>query len=113
LTQRMEKSVKTELDRLTEIILKTVPVETIYLFGSYADGTPHKDSDLDIFVVMKDGTDMREIEAGILIRRAIARRKTMPVDILVEKHRSWLERKILPSIERHIASKGKLLYGQG
>jgi len=32
-----------------EFIIQTVPVEQIWLFGSYAYGTPHKDSDLDSY----------------------------------------------------------------
>jgi predicted nucleotidyltransferase len=39
--------VRVELDTLTKVIVETVPVEQIYLFGSYAYGTPHKDSDTD------------------------------------------------------------------
>ena len=47
-------SIKQELDLITEIIKETIPVETIYLFGSYAHGIPHKDSDLDaIFAIHK------------------------------------------------------------
>ncbi|MDR0610151.1 MAG: nucleotidyltransferase domain-containing protein, partial [Planctomycetaceae bacterium] len=42
-------AIKDELDILTRIIVETVPVEQIYLFGSYAYGTPHKDSDLDLY----------------------------------------------------------------
>jgi predicted nucleotidyltransferase len=42
------RAVQSELDVLTNIIANTVPVEEIYLFGSYAYGTPHKDSDLDL-----------------------------------------------------------------
>jgi transcriptional regulator with XRE-family HTH domain len=32
-----------------------------YLFVSYAYGTPHKDSDLDLYVVLKDGLPMRDL----------------------------------------------------
>jgi predicted nucleotidyltransferase len=42
----MTPALQTELDTLIGIIINTVPVERIYLFGSYAYGTPHKDSDL-------------------------------------------------------------------
>ncbi len=49
----MEKRVQDELRILKEIILNTVPVEQIILFGSYANGTPHADSDIDILVVQK------------------------------------------------------------
>jgi predicted nucleotidyltransferase len=41
------------VNRIKDIILSTIPVEQIYLFGSYAYGTPNADSDLDIYVIMK------------------------------------------------------------
>jgi predicted nucleotidyltransferase len=36
----MDKAVQDEIDKLTRIIVDTVPVEKIYLFGSYAYGPP-------------------------------------------------------------------------
>jgi DNA polymerase sigma len=41
----MDETVRAELDKLTELIINAIPVEQIYLFGSYAYGTPHKYSD--------------------------------------------------------------------
>jgi predicted nucleotidyltransferase len=109
----IDKAVQSELVTLTDIILKTVPVEKIILFGSYAYGTPRKDSDLDLYVVLKDGVEMREIDAMLLIGRAISRKKNMPVDVIVGKSRSWAERKVLPTIERKIALDGKVLWSGG
>ena len=37
--------IKQELDEITKVIADTVPVESIYLFGSYAYGAPNKDSE--------------------------------------------------------------------
>jgi predicted nucleotidyltransferase len=37
-----------EIERIAETIRQAVPAEKIYLFGSYAYGKPHKDSDYDI-----------------------------------------------------------------
>jgi len=50
----MEKRIQDELNILTDIIVDTVPVEQIILFGSYAGGTPNADSDLDVYVVISD-----------------------------------------------------------
>ncbi|GHV93518.1 hypothetical protein AGMMS50268_40210 [Spirochaetia bacterium] len=50
----MNASVQAELDKLTELIVQAIPVEQIFLFGSYAYGKPHKDSDLDLYVVLRD-----------------------------------------------------------
>jgi predicted nucleotidyltransferase len=54
-------AIKPELDNLTQIIVNTVPVEQVYLFGSYAYGTPNEDSDYDFYVVLKDTVPLREI----------------------------------------------------
>jgi predicted nucleotidyltransferase len=107
----MTPVIQNELETLKAIIINTVPVEQIYLFGSYANGTPHKDSDLDLYVVLKDNAQIRLIDAVTKIRLAIARKKTMPVDIITNKLSSYKERIQLPTIERTIASEGIKIYG--
>ncbi|MDR0624068.1 MAG: nucleotidyltransferase domain-containing protein [Treponema sp.] len=59
----MTSAIQAELETLTSIIVNTVPVEQIYLFGSYAYGTPHKDSGLDLYVVLKDDAPIRLLDA--------------------------------------------------
>ena len=103
--------IKQELDEITKIIAATVPVETIYLFGSYAYGTPHKDSDLDLYVVFKDDMSMRELEAIRSIRLAIIPIKTKPIDFLGLKLNRFLDRKIYATLERKIDREGIRLYG--
>jgi len=72
----MTEAVQAELDKLKELIANAMPVERIYLFGSHAYGTPRKDSDLDLYVVLKDGLPMRDLDAGLQISLAIARKKS-------------------------------------
>jgi predicted nucleotidyltransferase len=107
----MDAAIQTELSRLKELIISAVPVEQIYLFGSYAYGNPHKDSDLDLFVVLKDEVQLRDIEAAIKIRLAISENQSMPLDLLVIKKSRYLERKTAPTLERKIAREGILIYG--
>lgn len=107
----MEERIRDELNILKNIIVDTVPVEQIFLFGSYANGKPHADSDLDIYVVMPENADIREIDAMRLIHRAIRDKKTMPVDVIVSKRNKFNQRKSTPTIERQIAQEGILLYG--
>lgn len=107
----MEKRIQDELNILKDIILDTVPVEQIFLFGSYADGTPHAESDLDLYVVISDNVNIREIDAMRLIRKAIRDKKTMPVDVMVGKKDKFNQLKSTPSIERQIAMEGMVLYG--
>ncbi|MDD3898070.1 MAG: nucleotidyltransferase domain-containing protein, partial [Syntrophomonadaceae bacterium] len=107
----MEKRIQDELNVLKDIIVNTIPVEQIILFGSYANGIPHIDSDLDIYVVMPEDADIREIDAMRLIYRAIRDKKTMPVDVIVSKTNKFNQRKSTPTIERQIAQEGIVLYG--
>ena len=106
----MNSDVLAELDKLKEIIINTLPIEQIYLFGSYGNGNPHKDSDLDLFVVLKDEVQLRDIEAAIKIRQAISEHQFMPLDLIVIKKSRYLERKAAPTLERKIAREGLLLY---
>lgn len=107
----VEKRIQDELNILKDIIVETVPVEQIFLFGSYAGGTPHADSDLDLYVVMSDNVNIREIDAMRLIRKAIRDRKTMPVDVIVGKKDKFNQLKSTPGIERQIMREGMVLYG--
>jgi predicted nucleotidyltransferase len=103
--------IRQNLDEIAQIIAKTVPVESIYLFGSYAYGTPNKDSDLDIYVVFKDELPMRELDAITAISIAIDPVKKMPMDILGLKQNRFHDRKLYATLERKIVREGIKLYG--
>ena len=96
---------------IKESILSTVGdnCEKIYLFGSYAYGTPQKDSDYDFYVVLKDG-----IENPILVMQKIYEYMNdtnyIPVDVLANYKSSFERRSTQPTIEKTIANKGVLLY---
>ena len=107
----MEKRIRDELNILKDIIVETIPVEQIFMFGSYADGIPHADSDLDLYVIMSDNVNIREIDAMRLIRKAIRNKKTMPVDVMVGKKDKFNKLKSTPGIERQIVREGMVLYG--
>jgi len=110
--QNDNTEIKRELDAITKIIADTVPVEAIYLFGSYAYGTPHKDSDLDLYVVLKDETPIREAEAMDAIQIAMYKKKTHPVDLLASKQNRFRYRaKGFATIENTVAQHGIKLYG--
>ena len=105
-------NIKQELDVITKVIADTVPVEAIYLFGSYAYGTPQKDSDLDLYIVFSDDLPMRELDAIFAIRKAIAPVKKKPMDIIGLKQNRFLYRKQYATLERKIAREGIKLYGK-
>jgi predicted nucleotidyltransferase len=105
------ETVKDELSILTRVISEAVPVEEIYLFGSYAYGKPGKDSDLDLYVVLKDSIEIRELDAMEKIWDAIYPVKTKSVDLLALKQKSFQNKKQHPTLERQIAEEGIKLYG--
>jgi len=107
----MDNRVKAELDNLKEIIINTLPVKQIYLFGSYANGTSQKDSDLDLYVVLNDNVQMRMLDADDKIRLAIDRKKSMPVDILTNTFSKFQDRSTGPTLERTIIREGIKIYG--
>jgi predicted nucleotidyltransferase len=100
-----------ELETIKQSILDTINANEIYLFGSYAYGMPHKDSDFDIYVVIPDDS-MRPIEAMQKIGHAISRKNIRSVDILVGRESVFNQRKQLPTIERMIFRDGVKLFGQ-
>ena len=72
----MDVNTQHDLVLIKESVLQAVPAEAIYLFGSYAYGTPTKDSDIDIYVVVPDDTeDLSELYADI---QGLLRKKTLP-----------------------------------
>lgn len=88
-----------------EVAAKFQP-EKIVLFGSYAYGTPHDDSDVDILVVMPAHSQLR---MAARIENVIA--PPFPVDIIVRtpQELKWrLEER--ESFLTEVTTKGKLLY---
>jgi len=105
----MDDNIRNELDLFKENILKIVPAEAIYLFGSYVYGTPNDDSDIDVYVVVPDNVeDLGDLYADV---RLLWRRKPVPIDLLMGHSSVFNRRKNGPTLERVIAEKGTLLYG--
>jgi len=107
----MDETIQAELDKLKELIINAIPVEQIYLFGSYAYGTPHEYSDLDLYVVLKDDVEIREFEAVLKILSVIRNVKTKPVDIIANKKTKYVWLTTGPTMERKIAREGIKIYG--
>ena len=106
----MDKQTQKELNQIKESILEIVPAEAIYLFGSYAYGTPNGDSDFDVYVVVPDDTtDIPELHGDI--RGLLWGKKTKELDLLIGRADVFNRRKNGPTLERVIAQKGTMLYG--
>ncbi|GER79569.1 MAG: nucleotidyltransferase [Anaerolineaceae bacterium] len=95
-------------DVARQIVEKFHPIKVI-LFGSYAYGTPRRESDVDLLVVME--TDIREVQQEILILKNIEHR--FGLDILVKTPKTFNERiEAGDSFLKEIVQKGKVLYEQ-
>ncbi|MFO0967316.1 MAG: nucleotidyltransferase domain-containing protein [Gemmataceae bacterium] len=95
--------------RYAQAIAAEFHPERIILFGSYASGTPHEGSDVDLLVVMPTRDEQKE---ALRIRWRLA--APFPVDLLVRTPKEVglrLARK--ESFTTTIVSTGKLLYEEG
>ncbi|MFP3041832.1 nucleotidyltransferase domain-containing protein [Treponema primitia] len=101
-----------EIMEIKDIIADSVECEKIYLFGSYAYGTPHKDSDYDFYVLLKDDSNIKPLDAmGIIEHKLIYhKRLRTPTDIMANYKSRFEERGKFPTMERKIIREGVLLY---
>jgi predicted nucleotidyltransferase len=92
--------------RLARQIAERFHPEKIILFGSYAYGTPHEESDVDLMVIMPT---YDEIAQAIRIRRECER--PFALDLIVKSPvRLARELKQENWFLREVVSKGKVLY---
>jgi predicted nucleotidyltransferase len=98
-----------EITAIRDKIVEAVPVEKIYLFGSYAYGTPKEESDYDFYVVIPNGS-MRPVEAMQSIYRSMRGIKRKPMDILAGTVDTFERRRSQLTLERTIAENGVVLY---
>src|SRR5436309_14410079 len=92
--------------RFARAVAEKFHPDKIILFGSYAYGTPHEDSDVDILVVMPAYNQL-----SMAARIDIAIDPPFPLDIIVRtpKEMKWRleERESFPT---EVTTKGKVLY---
>lgn len=96
---------------IVDKIAKKFNPEKIILFGSYAHGTPNKDSDLDLLVIMD--SDLPPHKRAALVRSAIISHPCS-IDIVVrtpeeiEKYKDIIGTIIYPALKF-----GKVIYERG
>jgi len=91
---------------------KIMSLKEVYLFGSYAYGTPNKDSDYDIYFVT-DKIDGRKHDAIVAIYDVIDDIRDKPVDVLLNTKEHFDNRKNYKgTFEYKIAKEGIRLYEQ-
>jgi len=114
LTKRRYEA-KTRLPELLDEVVFSIknvhPDSTIILFGSYARGEQHEDSDLDICVLVPELTYRRadmEIDAACAIRDNFP----LPMDIMLYTHDEFEEKATKKHLVQHgIKREGLVLNG--
>jgi predicted nucleotidyltransferase len=99
-----------DINRIIVAIKEAVQSEEIYLFGSFAYGTPNDDSDYDFFIVLPNDS-IKPIDAIQRARRAVRQSNIWsPIDIIADYKSRFDERSKLNTIERKIVRDGVKLY---
>lgn len=96
-----------EIEKLGHHIGEVFQPSRVFLFGSYAHGTPTPDSDVDLFIVLP--FEGRPVDKSVEIRMKI--RPPFPVDLIIrtpEKVRERLE--MGDDFIKDILETGKVLY---
>ena len=97
------------LEQAIQRIVAALQPEMIYLYGSHAYGQPHENSDVDLLIVVRDGS-LPPHEGAISAYRAL-RGLFLPAEIKVvtraefDRRAQWLS-----SIEKVVREKGRVLY---
>jgi predicted nucleotidyltransferase len=97
-------------EMVRRIVAACRPLQVI-LFGSWARGNPGPDSDVDLLVVMPDGTAKRA--TALMLRRELAG-VGLPKDIVVTTPQEISHRgNLVGSVLRPALREGKVLYDGG
>ena len=97
------------IQEIKDRIIKNYDPQKIILFGSYADGTPHKDSDIDLLIIKesnlppyKRARELRKILSDIIFPKDI---------IILNKSEFDRYKDVKGSFAYEISKKGRVLYG--
>jgi len=106
-------------DMKIEILKRLEPLDLdkIILFGSYANGTAHQESDIDLYVVTKDDFIPQTFKENMDIKLKVSQKvkdlqKIIPIDIVT--HTKKMHEKFITinsSFSRDILQNGIRLYG--
>jgi predicted nucleotidyltransferase len=106
----MNNQIQSELDTIVAEITSLVPDAQVILFGSYAKGQEHEDSDLDLCIV-SESFPGRRIDLMHAIRYAVYKKTSLPLDIVVYPRKEFqINSKSRSRMEHSIVSEGVVLH---
>ena len=97
------------IEAIAQLIVERFAPEQVILFGSHARGEGGSHSDVDLLVVLRPSAG--RLPPGNPIRRAIAERFVLPVDVLIRSPEVLAEQRNDPySLMHQVIEEGKVLY---
>lgn len=103
-----KKELESTLAALVKRLVENLDVEKIVLFGSYVSGTPTKDSDLDLLIMLN--TKKKGIARYAMVSELLEPRK-IPMDIIVKTPAEIKKREgYFDPFLRSVMTEGKVLY---
>lgn len=77
--KNIDVSILTNIERYIKEISKHYNIQEVYLFGSYANGTNHKDSDIDVAIIINSDNNPFDLLVELLML-------TQNIDLRIEPH---------------------------
>ncbi|NKB68700.1 MAG: nucleotidyltransferase domain-containing protein [Candidatus Latescibacteria bacterium] len=111
---RQNKLDESQLGPLVDTLVSTVAPEKVILFGSHARQTAGPDSDIDLFLQIDTGRDVKAAtKAAYKALRQMPARPRVAVDIVV-KDQAFVERygDLVGTVVRSVLREGKVLYAR-
>jgi len=114
LSEQLQLEAKTRLPELLDEVAVSIkrvhPECTVILFGSYARGEQHDESDLDICVLVPKLSYGR-LEMRVAARSAIRRDFPLPIDVLLYTHDEFeVSAKKRSRMQYKIKNEGRVLH---
>jgi len=106
----MDIVINERINHIKESVLKFVPARYIYLFGSYAYGSPTEKSDIDVYIVTPDNiNNFSELYTKII--GDLSDKEIFFIDLSMNTESVFDTRKVKNIFEKTIHQKGKKIYG--
>lgn len=99
-----------EITKIKDVLVEALPIERLYLFGSFAYGTPTYESDYDFFALIANDA-IKPIDAKLKARRLLASiNRSRDADVFADYKDRFEERSKYNTLEKKITQEGVVLY---
>jgi predicted nucleotidyltransferase len=107
---KIPESTRTELDKIVRRVVEAYQPEKIIIFGSYAYGVPHQDSDVDLLIIKK--TSQSFMDRLVQVRKILTDpNRSVPLETIVLTPDELNARlSIGDQFIEEIVTKGEVLY---